>query len=154
MSTEYAATPAPAPAEPQARPGTAITGLGVAVPDNVVANAPIAARLGIDENWIVQRTGIDERRIARPEQRLSELAALAGERALATAGLLASDLDLLLVATTSNDDLMPGAAPRVAAELGTDAPPRSTSTPPAPASSPASRSPAARSSPAAPPTRC
>ena len=101
--------------------GAEIAGLGVAVPETVVTNAPIAARLGIDENWIVQRTGIDERRIARPEQRLSELAALAGERALATAGILASDLDLLLVATTSNDDLMPGAAPRVAAELGTGA---------------------------------
>lgn len=123
MSTEFAAVPAPAPAptEPQARPGTAITGLGVAVPDTVVANAPIAARLGIDESWIVQRTGIDERRIARPEQRLSELAALAGERALAAAGLAAADLDLLLVATTSNDDLMPAAAPRVAAELGAGA---------------------------------
>ncbi len=122
MGTEFAAVPATAPADPQVRPGTAIAGLGVAVPDTVVANAPIAARLGIDEKWIVTRTGIEERRIAAPEQRLSELAALAAERALAAAGLAAADLDLLLVATTSNDDLMPGASPRVAAELGAHAP--------------------------------
>ncbi|MFN8216069.1 MAG: beta-ketoacyl-ACP synthase 3 [Solirubrobacterales bacterium] len=117
MRAELAAAPATAAAESAAR-GTAIAGLGVAVPDTVVANGPIAARLGIDEKWIVTRTGIDERRIAPPEQRLSELAAAAGSRALAAAGLAAADLDLLLVATTSNDDLMPGAAPRVAAELG------------------------------------
>lgn len=119
MSTEFAAAPATSPADTPARAGTAIAGLGVAVPEAVVANGPIAERLGIDEKWIVTRTGIDERRIAPPEQRLSQLAAAAGQRALDAAGLEAADLDLLLVATTSNDDLMPGASPRVAAELGT-----------------------------------
>jgi 3-oxoacyl-[acyl-carrier-protein] synthase III len=118
MSVQTTATTAPASVASRARRGTAVAGLGVAVPDTVVANGPIAARFGIDENWIVTRTGIEERRIAAPEQRLSELAALAGERALAAAGIAAADLDLLLVATTSNDDLMPGASPRVAAELG------------------------------------
>jgi 3-oxoacyl-[acyl-carrier-protein] synthase-3 len=103
------------------RIGAEIAGLGVAVPETVLANAPIAARLGIDESWIVQRTGIGERRVAAPEERLSEFAAAAGERAFAAAGLLAADLDLVLVATTSNDDLMPGASPRVAAALGTQA---------------------------------
>jgi 3-oxoacyl-[acyl-carrier-protein] synthase-3 len=107
-------TAAPAPASL----GTEIAGLGVAVPEGVVTNAPIAARLGIDEDWIVQRTGISERRVAAPELRLSDLAAGAGERALAAAGLAAAELDLVLVATTSNDDLMPAAAPRVAAALG------------------------------------
>lgn len=122
MGTEFAAVPATAPTDPRHRPGTAIAGLGVAVPDAVVGNAQVAARLGIDEKWIVTRTGIDERRIAAPDQRLSELAALAAERALAAADLAAADLDLLLVATTSNDDLMPGASPRVAAELGVNVP--------------------------------
>jgi len=112
-----AAEPVPAPS----RTGTEISGLGIAVPETVLANAPIAARLGIDESWIAQRTGIEERRVAAPEQRLSELAAAAGERALRGAGLLAAELDLVLVATTSNDDLMPGASPRVAAALGTAA---------------------------------
>jgi 3-oxoacyl-[acyl-carrier-protein] synthase-3 len=118
MSVETTAATVPARAAPRLRHGTAVAGLGVAVPGTVVANGPIAERLGIDESWIVQRTGIEERRVAAPEQRLSELAADAGERALAAAGLAAADLDLLLVATTSNDDLMPGASPRVAAELG------------------------------------
>lgn len=116
--SELSVAPATAPTDPQVRLGAEIAGLGVAVPENVVANAPLAERFGIDESWIVTRTGIEDRRIAAPEQRLSEFAAAAGERALAAAGVDAGELDLLLVATTSNDDLMPGASPRVAAELG------------------------------------
>ncbi len=118
---ESAAAPAAAPADRATRTGAEIAGLGVAVPETVVANAPIAARLGIDESWIVQRTGIDERRVALPGESLFQFAAAAGERALAEAGVAAGDLDLVLVATTSNDDLMPGASPRVAAELGAGA---------------------------------
>jgi 3-oxoacyl-[acyl-carrier-protein] synthase-3 len=122
MSARPAAAPATAPDQPQRlRLGAEIAGLGAAVPETVVANAPIAARLGIDESWIVQRTGIEERRVARPEERLFELAAVAGERALAAAAIDAADVDLVLVATTSNDQLMPGASPRVAAELGAPA---------------------------------
>jgi 3-oxoacyl-[acyl-carrier-protein] synthase III len=103
------------------RAGAEVAGLGIAVPETVVANAPIAARLGIEASWIAQRTGIGERRVAAPGERLSDLAAAAGERALAAAGIAAADLDLVLVATTSNDDLMPGASPRVAAALGCQA---------------------------------
>jgi 3-oxoacyl-[acyl-carrier-protein] synthase III len=122
MSSRSAAVPASAPDELQRlRLGAEIAGLGVAVPETVVANAPIAARLGIDESWIVQRTGIDERRVAQPEERLFQFAATAGERALAAAGIGPAGVDLLLVATTSNDELMPGASPRVAAELGAPA---------------------------------
>ena len=155
MGTEFAAAPATAPADPAgSAPARRSPGSASPSPTRSSPTPRSPARLGIDENWIVTRTGIDERRIAAPEQRLSELAALAAERALAAAGLAAADLDLLLVATTSNDDLMPGASPRVAAELGARRRRRSTSTRPAPASSPASPSPAARSSPAAPPTRC
>lgn len=100
--------------------GTELVGLGVAVPETVVTNAPIAARLGIEEDWIVSRTGISERRVAQPGEPLFELAASAGRRALADAGLGAGELDLVLVATTSNDDLMPAAAPRVAAAIGAE----------------------------------
>jgi 3-oxoacyl-[acyl-carrier-protein] synthase III len=113
-----ASTPAPAGTAPRA--GAAIAGLGVTVPETVVTNAPIAARLGIDEDWIVQRTGIRERRVAQPGERLFELAAAAGARALAAADLAAADLDLVLLATSSNEELMPGASPRVAAALGAD----------------------------------
>jgi 3-oxoacyl-[acyl-carrier-protein] synthase-3 len=108
------------PVAPRRRAGAEIAGLGVAVPETVVANAAIAARLGIEESWIVQRTGISERRIAAAGERVSDLAATAGERALAAAGVAAADLDLVLVATTSNDDLMPGASPRVAAAIGAE----------------------------------
>lgn len=102
------------------RAGAEVAGLGVAVPEMVVGNAEIAKRLGIDESWIVQRTGIHERRVARPGERLYELAARAAERALGAGGLAAGDLDLVLVATTSNDELMPGASPRVAAAIGAE----------------------------------
>lgn len=119
MTSETAAMQAPAPARRELG-GAELVGLGVAVPETVVPNAPIAERLGIEESWIVQRTGISERRVAQPGERLFELAALAGDRALGAAGARASDLDLVLVATTSNDELMPGASPRVAAAIGAE----------------------------------
>ena len=121
MSAETHATPITAPSARRPRLGAEIAGLGVAVPETIVANASIAERFGIEESWIVQRTGIDERRFAQPGERLFELAARAGERALSAAGATAADVDLLLVATTSNDELMPGASPRVAAALGAPA---------------------------------
>jgi 3-oxoacyl-[acyl-carrier-protein] synthase-3 len=120
MTAEATAAPIGTSPSPPPRTGAEVAGLGVALPETVVTNAPIAARLGIDENWIVQRTGISERRVAAPEQRLFELAAIAGEGALAAAGVSAAELDLVLVATTSNDDLMPGASPRVAAAIGAE----------------------------------
>jgi 3-oxoacyl-[acyl-carrier-protein] synthase III len=121
MSVESAAVAATAPIEQRPRLGAEIGGLGVALPETVVANAPIAARFGIEESWIVQRTGIEERRFAQPGELLHQFAAAAAERALEAAGAAAADVDLLLVATTSNDELMPGASPRVAAELGAPA---------------------------------
>jgi 3-oxoacyl-[acyl-carrier-protein] synthase-3 len=98
--------------------GSAIAGLGVAVPAEVVPNAPIAARLGVDEEWIVARTGIRERRIADRSERLHGYAAEAGREALAAAGMDPAELDLVLVATMSHDQLTPHAAALVAAELG------------------------------------
>jgi 3-oxoacyl-[acyl-carrier-protein] synthase-3 len=107
-----------APLAPPRRAGAEIAGLGIALPERVVGNAEVAARLGIDEGWIVKRTGIEERRIAAPGERLFELGAAAAERALAAAGVGVAQIDLVIVATTSNDDLMPGASPRVAAAIG------------------------------------
>jgi 3-oxoacyl-[acyl-carrier-protein] synthase-3 len=107
-----------APVAPRSRAGSEIAGLGIALPDHVEPNAPIAARLGIDVEWIAKRTGVEERRIAAPGERLFELGAAAAERALAAAGIGAGEIDLVLVATTSNDELMPGASPRVAAAIG------------------------------------
>lgn len=102
------------------RAGSEIVGLGIALPERVLGNGPIAERLGIDEEWIVKRTGIEERRIAAPGERLFELGAAAAERALLAAGIEPGAIDLVIVATTSNDELMPGASPRVAAAIGAD----------------------------------
>jgi 3-oxoacyl-[acyl-carrier-protein] synthase-3 len=109
----------PTEARPAARPrGAAIGSPAAALPPTAVGNAPIAARLGVDDRWIRERTGIVERRVAAPGDRLSDLAADAGARALARADLGAAELDLLLVATTTQDDVTPNAAPQVAARLG------------------------------------
>jgi 3-oxoacyl-[acyl-carrier-protein] synthase-3 len=95
-----------------------ILGLGHALPARVVTNAPIAERLGIDPSWIVKRTGIQSRRHAEAEERLVDYAAAAGRRALGEAGTDPMDLDLVLVATMSPDEITPGAAPLVADALG------------------------------------
>jgi 3-oxoacyl-[acyl-carrier-protein] synthase-3 len=95
-----------------------IAGLGMAVPDNVVTNAPITERLGVDERWIERRTGIRARRHALPGETLTDFAAAASREALDAAGVEASSLDQILVATTTQDDVLPNAAPLVAAALG------------------------------------
>jgi 3-oxoacyl-[acyl-carrier-protein] synthase III len=118
---ELMAAPAPVPALRELGPGAEIVGLGVAVPETIVPNAPIAARLGVEESWIVQRTGIRERRVAAAGEHLADYAATAAERALSAAGIAAAAVDLVLVATMSNDELTPAASPRVAAALGASA---------------------------------
>jgi 3-oxoacyl-[acyl-carrier-protein] synthase-3 len=96
-----------------------IVGVGSALPERVVASAEIAAQIGVAEDWIFKRTGIRERRYADPRANLAELAADAGRAALADAGLDPSEIDLVLVASCSQDSMMPNAAPVVAGLLGT-----------------------------------
>jgi 3-oxoacyl-[acyl-carrier-protein] synthase III len=98
--------------------GAGIASVAMCVPDQVVQNAPIAERIGVEPSWITKRTGVERRRIAWPEERLSAFAAEAGQVALERAGLAAAELDLILVATMAADDLTPNAAPLVAEELG------------------------------------
>jgi 3-oxoacyl-[acyl-carrier-protein] synthase-3 len=95
-----------------------IAAIGTRLPVTVVANAPIAERIGVTDEWIAKRTGIHSRRVAAPDERLADLAAGAGRDALERAGVDASDLDLVLVATTTSDQLLPNAAPLVAHALG------------------------------------
>jgi 3-oxoacyl-[acyl-carrier-protein] synthase-3 len=92
--------------------------VALAVPETVVQSGAIAERLGVEEEWIVSRTGVRERRAARADERLSELAARAGGAALERAGLAASELDLILVGTSSPDEMTPTAAALVAHVLG------------------------------------
>ena len=110
--------PFPAGRRPDTLVGARIGSVALAVPETVVTNAPIAERLGVDENWIVSRMGIRERRVLPPDERLSDLAARAGRGALERAGLDPAELDLIVVGTMSQDELTPGAAPLVAHELG------------------------------------
>jgi 3-oxoacyl-[acyl-carrier-protein] synthase-3 len=119
--SQLASGPRVAPAPAGRRWGAALTGLGVAVPEHMVNNEPIARRLGVDEAWIERRTGTRVRHVAAEGERLSALAASAGRAALADAGVEPAALDLILVATTSADELSPHAATHVAGELGTRA---------------------------------
>jgi 3-oxoacyl-[acyl-carrier-protein] synthase-3 len=105
-------------APPLVRCGAEMAGVGTALPATVVPNAVIAERLGIDAEWILKRTGIEERRSALPGERLFEFAAAAAAEALIETGVAATDVDLIVLATTSNEELMPAAAPRVADLLG------------------------------------
>jgi 3-oxoacyl-[acyl-carrier-protein] synthase-3 len=105
------------PALPPRR-GVLAASVGVSVPDKVVSNAEIEARLGVAGDWIVRRTGIHSRRIAEPAERLDAHAARAARQALERAGLDPLDVDLVVVATTTSDELMPAAAPLVAHAIG------------------------------------
>ena len=95
-----------------------VLGLGHHLPETVVNNLPIAQRLGIEEGWIEKRTGIRSRRHAMPTERLSDLATAAGKAAVEDAGIDPTELDAVLVASTSQDEITPNAAPYVATALG------------------------------------
>jgi len=96
-----------------------ISGWGMAVPNRIVTNAELAQEVpGVDEEWIVRRSGISERRIAGPTETTSSLATAAARSALARAGLAAEEIDLIIVATCTPDRLIPSTAPLVQAALG------------------------------------
>jgi 3-oxoacyl-[acyl-carrier-protein] synthase-3 len=102
-----------------APPRTAtILGLGHYLPSEVVPNGPIAERIGVDDEWIVKRTGIHARRRVAPNERTSDLAVFAGRRALQDAGVDPADLDYVIVATMTADEITPNCAPLVADALG------------------------------------
>jgi 3-oxoacyl-[acyl-carrier-protein] synthase III len=116
---ETLTTPTGPPAATEPRPVAAgVVGLGTALPSRVVSNAEVAARIGVDDDWIERRTGIRERRRVGDGETLAGLATDAARAALDDAGISAADLDAILVATFTADDCTPGAAPLVAAGLG------------------------------------
>ena len=98
--------------------GAAIRGVAMAVPDRRVSNAELAPRIGVDEEWIAKRTGTAERPWALEGERMSDYAARASREALVRAGVDARDLDLVLVATSTADEITPNAAPLVAGLVG------------------------------------
>lgn len=95
-----------------------ILGIGDALPARTVTNADLVARLDTSDEWIVRRTGIRERRWLSADETLAGLAADACAKALADAGREASEVDHVLIATITPDQLTPGLAPAVAARLG------------------------------------
>jgi 3-oxoacyl-[acyl-carrier-protein] synthase III len=100
-------------------PGVAgIASVAAVLPPDRVRNDEIAERIGVSPEWIVERTGIRERRKAAEGASLTELAAEAGRRALAAAGADPASVELVLVATLTPDSLLPNAAPLVAGALG------------------------------------
>jgi 3-oxoacyl-[acyl-carrier-protein] synthase-3 len=94
-----------------------ITGLGSHVPERVVTNDELSTMMDTSDEWIVERTGIRERRIAAPEEALSDLALPAAREALEDAGLAGSELDLIIVATVTPDMAFPATAAILADEL-------------------------------------
>ncbi|HEX7970113.1 MAG TPA: beta-ketoacyl-ACP synthase 3, partial [Stellaceae bacterium] len=95
-----------------------VIGCGAYLPERIVTNAELAARLDTSDEWIVQRTGIHQRHIAAPGELTSDLALRAAERALASAGMKGADLDLIVLATATPDNTFPATATKVQARLG------------------------------------
>ena len=96
----------------------AISGIGGALPGQVVTNHDLAARLDTSDEWIVRRTGIRTRRLLREGEDVTTLAVAACADALADAGRAAEDVDAILVSTVTPDYITPGLAPLVATRLG------------------------------------
>jgi 3-oxoacyl-[acyl-carrier-protein] synthase-3 len=98
-----------------------IAGLGCALPAGAVPTTDVAARVGVEPEWILRRTGIATRRRLAPGATIADLAERAARAALDDAGLDGTRLDAVLVATASADHVMPAAAPLVAGRLGASA---------------------------------
>ena len=95
-----------------------IVGLGSYLPETILTNTELAKRVDTSDEWIVERTGIRERRIAKPGETTSDLAVKAAEAALEDAGLGPEKIDLVIVATTTPDETFPSVATRVQARIG------------------------------------
>jgi 3-oxoacyl-[acyl-carrier-protein] synthase-3 len=99
-----------------------ITGLGVHVPERVLTNDELSTIVDTTDEWIVERTGIRERRIAADDEALTDVALPAVRQALAEAGVEGSEIDLLICATVTPDMLFPTSSALLADTLGaTDA---------------------------------
>jgi 3-oxoacyl-[acyl-carrier-protein] synthase-3 len=95
--------------------GFRISGWGTCVPDRIVTNAELAETLDTTAEWVTERTGIRERRVGGTT---ASLATGAGREALERAGLTGADIDVLILATTTPDQTVPGTATAVQAALG------------------------------------
>ena len=95
-----------------------ITGIGSQAPERVMTNDELAQMVDTSDEWIMERTGIRERRVAAPDEAMSDLALPASLAALEQAGLKASDLELIVVATVTPDMIFPSTGAILADRLG------------------------------------
>src|SRR3990170_1152978 len=95
-----------------------IEGVGSYLPERVLTNQELASIVDTSDEWIVDRTGIRERRIAAPGELTSDLAVAAAKAALENAATDAGEIDLVLVATSTPDQTFPATAAAVQAKLG------------------------------------
>jgi 3-oxoacyl-[acyl-carrier-protein] synthase-3 len=93
-------------------------GCGAYLPQRKVSNEELAAKVDTSDDWIVARTGISNRHIAADDEMTSDLAYAAAVEALASAGMAATDLDLIVLATATPDQTFPATATKVQARLG------------------------------------
>jgi 3-oxoacyl-[acyl-carrier-protein] synthase-3 len=92
--------------------------VAIELPVQRLATAELAERFGLSEDWIISRTGVRERPVAGSDERLSDYAARAGRAALERAGVDPAEVDLVLAATITQDELTPNTAPLVAHAIG------------------------------------
>jgi 3-oxoacyl-[acyl-carrier-protein] synthase-3 len=95
-----------------------LAGCGAYLPERVITNKELSETLDTSDEWIRQRTGISERRIAAKNELTSDLAVKAAKAALNHAGVLASEIDLIVLATATPDKTFPATATKVQADLG------------------------------------
>src|SRR5690242_19394340 len=103
--------------------GAIITGTGSSLPERRLTNDDLSKMVETNDQWITQRTGIKERRIAGAGESTATLATSAARKALDAAGLTPADLDLIVVATITPEMVFPSTACFVAAALGLTATP-------------------------------
>jgi 3-oxoacyl-[acyl-carrier-protein] synthase-3 len=96
--------------------------LGHYQPTRVVTNDELSQRVDTNDEWIRDRVGIESRRIAEPEETVTDMAVAAGEKALAASGLAADDIDMVVIATCTESVPLPNVAGRVSARMGLNAP--------------------------------
>jgi 3-oxoacyl-[acyl-carrier-protein] synthase-3 len=107
---------------PTGAPGARISGLGSMQPERIVTNDELSRTVDTTDQWIRDRVGIVERRIAGPDQSVVDMAVEAGSKAVADAGLAPSDVDTVIVATCTMHHPIPNAAAQVAYKIGIDRP--------------------------------
>jgi 3-oxoacyl-[acyl-carrier-protein] synthase III len=95
-----------------------ILGVGMAVPDTILTNDDIAKRVETNNEWIVSRTGIEERRVCGPNDNSSSLGLLAARRALEHAGVAPEEIDLIICGTATGDYPWPATACLIQEQLG------------------------------------